>query len=152
MKLRAVFIFHYACAPLSSHIKWGYDKLSSDSQSVQNSNTPKWDAQLTLFTTSLSRITVRQLSPLACLVLHSFVKLSWLLLITVPMWPSVKSPLFSHRASPAHAAAAVQRFWCTRLISMEAVLVTIHLLLIKNTAAYRQGSILKMKCACINIR
>lgn len=61
------------------------------------------------------RITVRQLSALACLVLQSFVKLSWLLLTTVSMWPPVKSPLFSHWASPANAA--VQRLWCTRLIS-----------------------------------
>lgn len=78
--------------------------------------------------------------------LFGFAKLSWLLLITVSVWPSVKSPLCSHWASPANAA--VQRFWCTRLISMEVVLVTISLWLIKDAAAHRQRSILKVKQAC----
>lgn len=84
--------------------------------------------------------------------LFGFAKLCkalWLLLITVFVWPSAKSPLFSHWASPANAA--VQRFWCTRLISMKVVLVTIYLWLIKIAAAYRQRRILKMKHACINI-
>lgn len=56
---------------------------------------------------------------------------------------------FQSLSQPANAA--VQRFWCTRLISTEVALVTIYLWLIKTTAAYRQGSIFKMKQACVNI-
>lgn len=107
------------------------------------------DAQLTLFTTSLSRIIIRQFQALACL---AFVKL---LLIVPSMWHSIKSYLFSVTKTALYVLSmqlqTVGRLWCTILVSMEVVLVTIYLFHSKNIAAYTQARILKGKCACINI-